>query len=358
MAMTESAPDTMHGHVTNVSREVYGDQLAIAATTSDLVLTVIDTADFDEDGGTVRLDDGTNSGAGTLREYTSITDDPPTITLTAGPAVALDAGTRVDVWDTDADDAVVEYVADVVDDITGDLVQATVEHTLVSLLHAVVRAGVAESVVCRGDRDGRWNVMEVLGRVPVIDGTTYQTAESGERVVIRNDGDGGVIEFFTGEEDETPGVINPSTFNGRPGITLEAGGTPTHILKPRVELYSGSVPEARIVADEIYLDGFVNAQTGTVGTGSFRDSVDERVEARCKVGEFVGSTNASAQVTITHGLGSTPVSLGLIGSEAHGAARHRFTYDNLTATTFRVTVRDNVGGLVSSPTRFMWQAWR
>ena len=52
------------------------------------------------------------------------------------------------------------------------------------------------------------------------------TADSGERIVIRNDGSGGVIESYSGVSGETPGVFDPSAFVGRPNILIQSGTSP------------------------------------------------------------------------------------------------------------------------------------
>lgn len=156
-----------HGHVTSVARETDGDELTVAAAAGATVLTVRDVADFDEDGGTVRLDDG----AGTLRDYVSITDQPPTLTLASAIPTSLAAGTRVDVWDTDKNAPTVVYKATITDDVTGEPLDADVSHDLIDKLESSVRAGFSESVVCHQDEAGRWSVVDVLGRIPVSDGT-------------------------------------------------------------------------------------------------------------------------------------------------------------------------------------------
>jgi hypothetical protein len=166
--------EEMHGHVAAVARETDGDELAVTAAAGVTVLTVRDVADFDEAGGTVRLDDDTSTslpnGGGTLRDYVAITDDPPTITLAMPTPAALEAGARVDVWDTDQGGPTVVYRATVIDDVTGEPLEAEVSHDLIDKLQSEVRDGTAESVVCRSDESGRWSVVDVLGRVPVSDG--------------------------------------------------------------------------------------------------------------------------------------------------------------------------------------------
>lgn len=63
-----------------------------------------------------------------------------------------------------------------------------------------------------------------------ITGPVFQTASSGERVVVRNDGGGGIIEFFSGLATETAGSVNPSTVD-------VGGGT----FVPAIEMSPGTV---------------------------------------------------------------------------------------------------------------------
>lgn len=161
--------ERFHGHVSAVSREQHGDELVTAAAIGATSLQVIDTADFDETGGQVRI----GGPGGAILDYTGIDDDTATITLAAATTVTAEVADRVDVWDPDsglAGDAVTEFVAEVIDDATGDKVQATLTHALIDRVARNVRGLVGESVVCVVDDDGIWTLTEILGKAPAIDG--------------------------------------------------------------------------------------------------------------------------------------------------------------------------------------------
>ena len=68
---------------------------------------------------------------------------------------------------------------------------------------------------------GNWFVRNVkFGGAP----GAIQTAASGERIVIRNDGSGGVIEAFTGQASEIlPSIMDPTYTNSRPGLLFKSG---------------------------------------------------------------------------------------------------------------------------------------
>lgn len=157
-----------HGRLVAVAAEVAGDELVKAPLAGTLVLTVGDVADFDEDGGWLRL-------AGTPLEYVSADDDAATITLALPlPVLTFPLGaieSRVDVWDPDADDVVVEFVARVVLDNQdeGEPVEAGIDHALIDLLPGGIRTR-GESVSLEWDGDDL-RVVEVAGKRPTASGT-------------------------------------------------------------------------------------------------------------------------------------------------------------------------------------------
>lgn len=228
MATTDG---TMHGHIVAVTVDTHGDELTTAATAGATILQVIDTADFDETGGWLRV----GGVGGELVEYVTIDDAAATITLTTALTTAADVAARVDVWDPDtglAGDVVVEYVADVVDDTTGDQIQATVDHTLADRLDDTVRPGIGESVVCTLDTDGVWAVTQILGKSPVID----QASQDGERIIVRD----GVIESYTGLLGETPGIYDPAArIPDRPSVAIRPGATTTNPERSTMEMVAG-----------------------------------------------------------------------------------------------------------------------
>lgn len=148
----------LQGRVTNVSDDDLGSSLdgdhAIGATT----LKVQNVADFDEDGGTLVINDQ-------QIVYVSCDDDTDTITLAEGLAAAADGGDTVSVWDTLRQVIAVDKVAsvDVGDDYSDDI-EAVVALHLVEHLVEGPRGDDGESVVLELDEeDAEWKVVEILG---------------------------------------------------------------------------------------------------------------------------------------------------------------------------------------------------
>lgn len=164
-----------------------------------------------------------------------------------------------------------------------------------------------------------------------LTGPIVQTASGGQRVVMRNDGSGGIVEFFAGIVGETAGYIDAYTYLGQPGIEMKSGTVSGSVaayidLDPSsgvgisgIEILAkanngngsfyatgnGSYLDGTTVyignglgfttSTNIYIGGASTTTTiggslsatmgtGSVGTGSFRTSVDDRVVAKCNAG--------------------------------------------------------------------------
>ena len=194
-----------------------------------------------------------------------------------------------------------------------------------------------------------------------ITGGILQTATSGQRIVIRQDNNGGIIEMYSGVGGETPGYLDPSSNGSLPRVVLAPGTTSSAPGRPSLSLSSQNTPngEASLVASRLYisaqqvlnLGGPVYAESLAVGNGT------HRVQSFGK-GEFTGNTNSSAQVTVFHGMGQTPTSVSVTVKEAQGGSgRHQITVTSTTSTSITFTVRNASAGLVNSTTGFYWQAW-
>jgi hypothetical protein len=105
-----------------------------------------------------------------------------------------------------------------------------------------------------------------------ITGATFQTASgTGERLVLRNDGSGGVLEAYSGISGETaPGVLDPmvvaSTY---PGIILRPGKTSTRNQSPYLRMYSDSsagTPYAQIFSKQLEVTSIDEAVIGLAVT--------------------------------------------------------------------------------------------
>jgi hypothetical protein len=154
----------------------------------------------------------------------------------------------------------------------------------------------------------------------VITGATLRTAATGERVVVRNDGGGGIIESFSGLSGETPTTFDPTAYSGvLPALRIANGTAGTYSQASSIRMNSGTpgVPfdsqhtaevsaesnSIRLAAtDRVALSGKTVVVTatdggttivgglaatmgnGSVGTGTFASSVDSRVDARVAAG--------------------------------------------------------------------------
>lgn len=160
----------LQGRVTNVSDDDLGSSLdgdhAVGATT----LKVNNAADFDEDGGTLVINDQ-------QIVYTSCDDDTDTITLSEGLAAAADDGDTVSVWDTLREVIAVDKTAavDVGPDYADDIAAVVALH-LVDHLEEGPRGDDGESVILELDEeDDEWKVVEILGLGgPGASGTQFE----------------------------------------------------------------------------------------------------------------------------------------------------------------------------------------
>lgn len=157
------ALEQFYGRIVDLVRRNDGDELTAAAGIAATVLSIGDTADFDETGGTVEIN-------GDRYTYSTLDHDANTITLDTGLLVATAVGDRVDVVDDELDEVVVEYVANVLleDQDPGDRpIEVTVNHGLVNYLAEQVRGGFTESVTLIRDGDDDLVIWQVDGKLVV-----------------------------------------------------------------------------------------------------------------------------------------------------------------------------------------------
>lgn len=130
-----------------------------------------------------------------------------------------------------------------------------------------------------------------------ITGPTFQTASSGERIIVRNDGSGGIIESYSGSSGETPGFLDPSAVSSTPAMTLSPGRDGTYNRRPSLRLsaqsWTGGTQDAS--GGKAVLNGD-SVEIGKPWGGSFDDT-----------------TPGIAVVTNT----ATAIGLGLTGSSAN-----------------------------------------
>lgn len=218
----------INGLVNSVQRVARGSELVTAAASGATVLSVDSAEDFDNAGGDLEVN-------GVRYAYTSSDIETDTITLAAPGLTAAGA------------------VSDSVLLVLGG--QVAVDH----IAYVTMGEGdEAEVVIPYADRtiwpEGFYTepvpvmlssdlttIAEVPGRVPVIDGTVVQTSSTGSRVVLLSvPNAGGAVQFFTGMDDEVPGLLTSGlTSGGRAALTLECPTLPTDTMRPYLFMIAG-----------------------------------------------------------------------------------------------------------------------
>jgi hypothetical protein len=185
---------------------------------------------------------------------------------------------------------------------------------------AYVSLNVASANVTAGQTylvDDVWLSKQTTGRLLVngaIDGQTItgavvQSASSGARMRMENDAAGGVLKFFGGVSGETVGYLNPTSN----GVTLRAPSNPTAPNPPIITLASATsgLESVTVTASRLFVGNVYVTPSGS----------------------STATANASGQVVITHGMGTTP---GRIMLQSNTNNRI-LTVTAKNATTFTVT---------------------
>lgn len=239
------------GTVTAVQSERRG---VIATSWVGTVLTVVNAADLDREGGLLSPDDGQTTYA-----YTGVTDGatddgPDTVTMaTDAPAEwptdttdpetgdVIPAEVRLDVWPERLD------VVAMVDLGDGETIPAVVPHALRPLLVDGVRETGAGESVQLARVAGVWTISDVPGKRAAIEGTTFATPSltsvprtqiTGSTLeVVRSDGeDGEVVTTSLGGEDEDHIQIFGTDGGLRGGIDQDGVVVGTSVQTPQVLL--------------------------------------------------------------------------------------------------------------------------
>ena len=110
-----------------------------------------------------------------------------------------------------------------------------------------------------------------------IIGAVFKTSESGNRIQMRNDGSGGVIEGYSGVGGEvSPSKVNPGFAGGRPTLQLRAGS-------------QTATPGGTLL---LYGDS-----SGTNRRGEFNCDVDVAGDLSCTQKLFIGDASAAGSGT-------------------------------------------------------------
>jgi hypothetical protein len=261
---------SVRGWATGCKLVNQGSELVAAASVGATALEVDWVGDFADTGGTLRLN-------GVDLEYSGVDRVAETVTLSVPLAVAATDGDSVDV--VTSGQVLKDYTLFVTLGL-GDDAQVDIPF---GDRDAWPEGGYDEPVeVLLSDDLER--IESVPGVLPVrrIIGGYIATADDdeGERLVLRNDGSGGILEAYSGIDGEAPGGVNPFALFGMPGITLASGTLPTATESSVLSMAGGatgasatSLRSATIdLVGDVYVDG-VAKTTGaffstTLPTGS------------------------------------------------------------------------------------------
>lgn len=163
---------TANGTVSVVTSIPLGDSLSVAASSGGSSVTVYDSSQFAEPGGTLRI--GGDDPAAQTVAYLAADMDTGVITLASTLAASWAIDTPVQVWDPAAGRVFTDYRALITvpgDVDNGDVLDASVAHPLIPLLPEGIRdPGEGESVTLTSAVGGVWTVTDIHGRTPSFDG--------------------------------------------------------------------------------------------------------------------------------------------------------------------------------------------
>lgn len=219
---------SVNGLLTQVQFVTRGSELTASAAIGATVLSVDSTVDFDDAGGDVEIN-GLRYGykSADVDALTITLSTPLTVAVAADDFVASVAGGQVEV------DAVAFVTIGEGDDAEVDVPFA---------LRPMLPEGVYDDVPVLLSEDLE-TIDALPGRVPVIEGTTFQTGTTGQRVVIRElepPDQGGVVEFYSGFLGEERGYIVAGISGSTTGMEISPPSKPTDARIPFMVLNSGT----------------------------------------------------------------------------------------------------------------------
>jgi hypothetical protein len=151
------------GHIVEVSTDRIGDALIVDHPAGATVLTVNSTVDFEGVEQVALTDD---AGTVYLLPLLDFDEEVDTLTLGSGLPVAFEAETFVEVWPIAS-----ERRALVVVDEGDEPISAVLAHHLIDKVPEGTRGPGEEESVSISDESGEWVVDNVLGLMPVTDGS-------------------------------------------------------------------------------------------------------------------------------------------------------------------------------------------
>lgn len=322
----------LHGHVAAVVPEVAGDETTAALLAAATVIPVADTVDFSEDGGYVRI-------LGTVYEYLTMDDGEdtgaPSITLATGLLGAVPAETLVEVWNASTGTVVIEWKVDVTDDTDGSTAVATLSHALIPLVADGIPLDVGESVKVTVDEEGDWWVTEILGSRPFVWSPISTDVLGNSRIEVGQGSSFGnpahELRIYTGDDTEvapgelsgftetipfTGGKIGATTLMQSPTLNADPApyvrlrsspadsseNTYAEMQAETAALTSSAGPSVTVSSTGVVVGAGTLQATmgaGSVGAGTFRDSVDARVAAAPATLGYIERAADGTQTTTT-----------------------------------------------------------
>lgn len=275
---------SVSGVVTSVSPDWRGSALAAATLATDTVLSVVDAADFDEDGGWLVVAD-----VDTPVEYLTVDEDADTITLAAAIGTAYEADEPVVVWDPTVEGGGARVREDIAEVMLPDAEQpvfAVVKHEQIPTagVYSLVGATVVLEDEDGDDETADWYVLSVLGREANVDpdrvATPFFRAYLGANKTIPNNTDtildGWVVTDNTGFVNPAPGYRTIY----REGLYLIAGGQRWATAPTNRKAAGPSVLRANGTTETLWRDGRPN-------TGAVEESTAFAVPIRLYPGDQV-----------------------------------------------------------------------
>lgn len=127
-----------------------------------------------------------------------------------------------------------------------------------------------------------------------ITGSTFQTMATGNRIVIRDDGSEGIVEFYTGQAGETNGYINPTVSGSQHGVFMQTsyGATAPYDKPARMLLFgstAGVDPTVLMSLTSLAIDDFSTGVGGAL-----------RVTGPVTMPAFMKTGTATVPITVSN----------------------------------------------------------
>lgn len=169
-----------------------------------------------------------------------------------------------------------------------------------------------------------------------ITGAVLQTASSGNRLVVHDNGTEGLIEFYGGVSGETPCRVYGDNGGGSlTTLNLNSGSTPTETKDSQITMRPNSDANGNITltADKVYLNGMSLGSGRGLSWGSTGGEYGRPMQGWDFNTESV-TTDSTGTFTVNHSLLATPT-VAFCTSQTATNLTFRITAINSTSISFR-----------------------